>query len=98
MIPLYILVMASVTYIIRMIPFTLVNKKIENIYVKSFLYYVPYAVLGAMTVPSIFSSTGNVYTAIVGFVVAMVLAFFNKSLLTVAVISCVAVFISGFFM
>jgi branched-subunit amino acid transport protein len=76
----------------------LVNKKIENIYVKSFLYYVPYAVLGAMTVPSIFSSTGNVYTAIVGFIVAMILAFLNKSLLTVAVISCVAVFISGCFM
>ena len=98
MIPLYILVMAGVTYIIRMVPFTLVNKKIENIYVKSFLYYVPYAVLGAMTVPSIFSSTGNVYTAIVGFIVAMILAFLNKSLLTVAVISCVAVFISGCFM
>jgi branched-subunit amino acid transport protein len=90
--------MAGVTYIIRMVPFTLVNKKIENIYVKSFLYYVPYAVLGAMTVPSIFSSTGNVYTAIVGFIVAMILAFLNKSLLTVAVISCIAVFISGCFM
>ncbi len=98
MIPLYILVMAGVTYFIRMIPFTFVNKKTDNIYIKSFLYYVPYAVLGAMTVPSIFSSTGNIYTAIVGFVVAMILAFLNKSLLTVAVISCVAVFISGCFM
>lgn len=98
MIPLYILVMASVTYIIRMIPFTLINKKIENVYIKSFLHYVPYAVLGAMTVPAVFSSTGNIYTAVVGFVVAMILAFFNRSLLTVAVISCVAVFISGLLM
>ncbi len=87
----YVLVMAVVTYCIRMLPFTLVRKKISNIYVKSFLHYVPYAVLGAMTFPAAFYSTGNLIPSLMGVVAALVLAFFNRSLLTVALASsCVA--------
>ncbi len=97
MLPFYILTMALVTYLIRMMPFTLVRKKISNIYVKSFLHYVPYAVLGAMTFPAIFYSTGNTLTSIVGATVAVILAFFDKSLLTVAIFSCVFAFLCGLF-
>jgi len=78
-----------------MLPFTLVRKKITNIYVKSFLHYVPYAVLGAMTFPVAFYSTGNIYTAMAGLVVALILAFLNRSLLTVAVASCVTAYVCG---
>ena len=92
---LYVFIMASVTYLIRMLPFTLVRRKITNVYVKSFLHYVPYAVLGGMTFPSVIYSTGNVYTALAGLIVALVLAFLNRSLLTVAVASCVSAFVCG---
>ncbi len=93
----YILAMALVTYLIRMLPFTLFRKKIKSRFIRSFLYYVPYAVLSAMTIPGIFSSTGNTITAAVGFVVAAVLALFKRSLLTVAVAACAAAYIAGLF-
>ncbi len=92
---LYILVMAGVTYLIRMIPLVAIKKKIQNRFLLSFLYYVPYAVLGAMTFPAVFSSTGSLGTAIVGVAAALVMAFFEKSLLTVAAVSCAAVFLSS---
>ena len=82
---LYIAVMAVVTYLIRMIPFTLFRKEIKSTFFRSFLAYVPYAVLGAMTFPSIFYATASLPSAIAGTVVALVLAFFRRSLLTVAV-------------
>ncbi len=92
----YLLAMAGVTYLIRMIPFVLVRKKIKSVYILSFLYYVPYAVLGAMTFPYIFYSTGNIYTGIAGTVVAFVLAFKKCSLLTVAAASCVVAYVAQF--
>ena len=82
---LYIAVMAVVTYLIRMIPFTLFRKEIKSVFFRSFLAYVPYAVLGAMTFPSIFFATSSLPSAIAGTVVALILAFFRRSLLTVAV-------------
>ena len=82
---LYLVVMALVTYLIRMIPFTLFRKEIKSVFFRSFLAYVPYAVLGAMTFPSIFFATSSLPSAIAGTVVAMILAFFRRSLLTVAV-------------
>ena len=82
---LYLAVMALVTYLIRMIPFTLFRKEIRSTFFRSFLAYVPYAVLGAMTFPSIFYATSSLPSAIAGTVVALVLAFFRRSLLTVAV-------------
>ena len=81
---LYIAVMAVVTYLIRMIPFTLFRKEIKSTFFRSFLAYVPYAVLGAMTFPSIFYATASLPSAIAGTVVALALAFFKRSLLTVA--------------
>lgn len=90
---LYLLTMAGVTYLIRMLPLVLVKKKIKNRFVLSFLYYVPYAVLSAMTVPAIFFATQNIISATAGFVVAIILSFRNKSLLSVAAFACFAVFV-----
>ncbi len=81
---LYIAVMAVVTYLIRMIPFTLFRREIKSVFFRSFLAYVPYAVLGAMTFPSVFYATASLPSAIAGTAVALVLAFFRRSLLTVA--------------
>lgn len=88
----YLLVMSGVTYLIRMLPMVLVKKKIENRFILSFLYYVPYAVLSVMTIPAIFSATAYNISAIVGFIVAVILAYFEKSLVQVAMFSCIAVF------
>ena len=89
----YLLVMALVTYAVRAIPLVLVKKKIENTFVLSFLHYMPYAVLSVMTVPAVFDSTGNVYSALAGVAVALVLAFFKRSLLLVAASASAAVLI-----
>ena len=89
----YLAVMALTTYLIRMLPLVLCKKKIENIFIRSFLYYVPYAVLGAMTIPAIFFSTGSIISAIAGFVVALILSLKEKSLLTVAGFASLAVLI-----
>ena len=85
-------VMAGVTYLIRVVPLVLFHKKIENRFVRSFLYYVPYACLTAMTIPDVFHSTSNLYSALTGLVVAVILALRRKSLLIVAIWACVAVF------
>ncbi len=91
---IYILTMALVTYLIRMLPLTLFRKKIQNKFVLSFLYYVPYTCLTAMSVPSIFSATSTSLTAAIGFITAVVLGFMKKNLITVAAASCVAVFVA----
>ena len=93
---LLVLTMAGVTFVIRAIPLTFFRKKIENRFVRSVLYYIPYAVLSAMTFPYIFYSTGNVYTALVGTVVALIASLTKRSLIVVAVLSCLAVLIMGF--
>ena len=94
---IYIAVMAGVTYLIRMIPFTLFRKKIKSPFFRGFLYYIPYAVLSAMTIPAIFYSTGNVTTSVIGTVVAVVLAYFKLPLIVVALAASAAAFIFGFF-
>lgn len=76
--------MALITYIIRVTPMVIFRKKINNQYVKSFLYYVPYTVLAAMTFPAIFSSTGSQIAAAAGCIIAVILAYFKKGLLAVA--------------
>ena len=91
---LYILVMAAVTYLIRMLPLALSKKEITNIYIKSFLYYVPYACLAAMTFPAILYSTASIYSALAGLLVAIIAAYRGKSLLTGALLACAAVFIA----
>lgn len=97
-IPVYIGVMALVTYAVRMVPFVVFRKKLRSKFLKDFLYYVPYAVLGAMTIPAIFYSTGNIVSAAAGCIIAMLLAFRNKSLLTVAAAACGAAFVTDLIM
>lgn len=87
----YLAVMAGVTYLIRMLPLTVFRREIKSVFIRSFLHYVPYAVLAAMTIPGIFSSTGDVRSAAAGFAVAVVMAWRGGSLLTVAIGACVAV-------
>lgn len=70
----YIAVMALVTYLIRLLPLTLIRRRITNKYIRSFLYYVPYATLSAMTFPAILSSTGSTFSAALGFAAALFLA------------------------
>ena len=91
----YILVMAGVTYLVRMIPFTLFRRKIRSRFFRSFLHYIPYAVLSAMTIPAIFYSTGSVPTSIVGTVVAVVLAYMGKPLIVVALAASAAALLAG---
>lgn len=93
---LYILVMAGVTYIIRMIPMVFFRKKITSRYLLSLLYYIPYAVLSAMTFPHIFYSTGNVWSALIGTVVAIIASICKLSLIIVAILACTVVLISSF--
>lgn len=91
---IYILVMAGVTYLIRMLPLLLSKKELTNRFIKSFLYYMPYACLAAMTFPAILFSTGSTVSAAIGFIVALIAAYRGKSLLTVALFACLAVFIT----
>lgn len=90
---LYVLVMAGVTYLIRVIPLVLINKEIKNKFIKSFLYYVPYAALASMTFPAILFSTTQVIAAVAGLIMAFIMAFKEKSLLFVAVSACITVFV-----
>ena len=90
---IYLLIMVVSTYLIRAIPFVAVQKKIENQFVRSFLYYIPYTVLSAMTFPAALYATDNFYAALAGVAVAVLLAFFRRGLTTVAVASCVTVFL-----
>lgn len=94
---LYIAVMAGVTYLIRVIPFTFFRRKIKSGFFKSFLYYIPYAVLSAMTIPAIFYSTGNMTTAVIGTAVAVILAYFGLPLIAVALAASGAALAAGFF-
>ena len=90
---LALFVMAGITYLVRMLPFVLFRKKIKNNFLKSFFYYIPYAVLAAMTLPAILYSTSSIPSAASGLAVALLLAFFERGLLTVAVGSCLAAFV-----
>lgn len=92
-----VIIMALVTYIPRTLPITLFTKQIKSRFIKSFLYYVPYAVLASLTFPSIFYCTENTIAAVVGTGVALVLAFFNRSLVVVAASAVAAIFIVNLF-
>lgn len=88
-----VLIMAVFTYLPRMLPLTLFRKEIKSPFIKSLLYYVPYAVLSALTFPSIFYSTGNIYTALGGCIVAIYFSYKNKGLVFVAVAAILASYI-----
>lgn len=93
---IYVFIMAIVTYLIRMLPLTFFHKEIKSIWFRSFLYYVPYAVLASMTFPAIFFSAGDLIPSIVGSVVAILLAYNEKSLITVACFACFSVYLAQF--
>ncbi len=93
---IYILVMAAVTYLIRMLPLTIVKTEIKNKYIRSFLYYVPYVTLSVMTFPAILSATAGLYSALAGFVIALIVALRGGSLVKVALAAVLTVFIMEF--
>ena len=90
----YIFAMALTTYLVRMLPLTLLRKPIRSRFIRSFLHYVPYACLTAMTFPSILTSTSTLLSGIAALVVAVVLAYRKKPLIVVAVASSAAVLIT----
>lgn len=95
---LYIFVMAAVTYLIRVLPLTLIRKPIKNRTIRSFLYYVPYVTLAVMTFPSILTATASIYSAAAGLGTALILAYIGASLFQVAVGACGIVFLLELFL
>ncbi len=95
---LYILIMAAVSYLIRVLPLTLIRKEIKNKTIRSFLFYVPYVTLSVMTFPAILESTGSIWSGGFALITGILLAWYGKSLFQVAVFSCLAVFIFELFL
>ena len=95
---IYIFVMAAVTYLIRALPLTLIRRHINNRFIRSFLYYVPFVTLAVMTFPSIIHETQSVIAASIAFVAAMALAWLGKSMFFVSVSACVIVFVLELFL
>ncbi len=95
---LYIFIMAAVSYLIRVLPLTLIRKEIKNKSVRSFLFYVPYVTLSVMTFPAILEATNSVWSGLLALAVGVALAWRGESLFQVAVFSCLAVFIIEFFL
>lgn len=94
---IYILVMALVTYLIRLIPLTLIRREIKNVRIRSFLHYIPYVTLAVMTFPAILSATGSLWSALAGLITAVVLAYRGNGLFKVSLLACLAVFLLELF-
>ena len=93
----YIAVMAIVTYLIRVLPLTLVRREIKNVYIRSFLYYVPYVTLSVMTFPSMMDATGSQWSGLAALVVGIALAWKGASLFKVAIACCAVVYVLELF-
>lgn len=93
---LCVFIMALASFLPRMVPLVFCRKKVKSVFLKSFLYYMPYAVLSALTFPAILSSTGNVWTATIGTVLALIMSYFKVNLAVVAVVCTLTVFGFGF--
>ncbi len=91
---IYLAIMVGITYLIRVLPLTLIRKPINNVFIRSFLYYVPYVTLAVMTFPAILTATQSPVSAILALVAGIIAAWFNQGLFKVAIISCAVVFIS----
>lgn len=91
---IYLLLMAGSTYLVRAVPFAVMKKKIENRFIRSFLVYIPYAVLTVMTIPAAFFATQYVWSAAIGILVALIVGLKGKSLTVVAGVACAAVFLA----
>ncbi len=94
---IYIFCMAAVTYLIRVLPLTLIRREIKNRFLRSFLYYVPYVTLAVMTFPAILDATQSRWSGLAALVIGLVLAWLGQSLFKVALICCAAVFVLEFF-
>ncbi len=94
---IYIFIMALVSFAIRVLPMTLIKKPIENNFIRSFLYYVPYVTLAVMTFPAIINATGSIYSGLAAFVVGIIAAWRGFDLFKVAVTCCSVVFIIELF-
>lgn len=94
----YILVMFAVTYLIRVLPLTLIRKQIRNRTIRSFLYYVPYVTLAVMTFPAIIDETPTVFSGSAALLVGAALAFFGQDLMVVSLACCAVVFASELFL
>ena len=90
---IYIAVMAAGTFLIRVLPLTIIRKKITNVTLRSFLYYVPYVTLSVMTFPAIIEATNSVWSGVAALVTGVLLAYFGVSLFGVAVSACTIVFL-----
>ena len=86
--------MASVTYLVRALPMTVIRGEIKNNYIKSFLHYVPYATIASMIIPDAFKCTASVFSAVIGMIVAFYMSYKEKDLIVVSVVSCIAVYIT----
>lgn len=95
---LYVIVMAVVTYLIRLLPFTLIRREITNPFIRSFLYYVPYVTLTVMTFPAILSATKSIYSALPALIVAIILAYRGKGLFYVSMTASAVVYIVELFL
>lgn len=94
---LSIIVMAIVTYLIRVLPLTFIRREINNVFIKSFLYYVPFVTLAVMVFPAILDATASPWSALVGFIVAIVISYLGGSLFKVSLLACLAVFVVELF-
>lgn len=90
----YLLVMAGVTYLVRLLPMLFARRRIENRFIRSFLYYVPYTVLAAMTFPTILFAPDHIISGILALAVCAVLGFYRRGLVTVAAGGALTVLIS----
>ena len=90
---IYIAVVALVTYAIRVLPLTLIQKEIKNKFIRSFLYYVPYVTLAAMTFPAIVTATDSIWSGVAALVVGVLVAWFSGNLFLVAISACSVVFL-----
>ncbi len=95
---IYLLVLAAVTYLIRVLPLTLIRREIKNTFIRSFLYYVPYVTLAVMTFPSILTATESPIAAAIALAAGIILAWFGASLFQVSVLCCIAVFVAELFL
>lgn len=95
---IYLLVMAGVTYLIRVLPLTLIRREIKNVTIRSFLFYVPYVTLAVMTFPAILSATQSTWSALAALLAGITLAWFGASLFQVSVLCCVVVFVLELFL
>ncbi|MDY3993840.1 AzlD domain-containing protein [Evtepia sp.] len=90
---IYIAIVALVTYLIRVLPLTLIRREIKNRFIRSFLYYVPYVTLAVMTFPAIVHATDSIWSGVAALVVGVLVAWFSGNLFLVALSACGVVFL-----